>query len=620
MVIFLHGQCTSDSDVYLRWTQLPAALARSGYVVVVPKAPNINRPFDQVNLDHMEAVLNWMHSGWKYGGHLLRSPGPAIVGHSYGAVMGVKLAPRVGASAYVSLSGTWLDWNEEEFKILADHNVPSLFAWGGGNADARAHLDDPHIVPTLWSRIKSIKHKLVFEEAKHWDYLPSGDKPCLDEEPKGKCSLVPSLAADYAALFLSRYVPPAGAGIDGLIPPSLTVPTVVRTPLQDLFWSGHLQGVKSLPKAGEECHVTHEFENVPPYLFDRSAQYVTPDAASPPTAVVIPGLGVYNIAYRDTSGHLHELWRDGWWNTGTTDLTAYANAPKATGNPFAYVDTRRNTEILLYRDSSGTVRSLYWSTGAVGHDNLSGTAGSPAAAGDPVGYYDAAKDLHHIIYRSSNNHLHELWCEGIQPIQYGGDLTALASAPPAVGQPSAIVDGSGNNLVIYRSADGHIRSLFWTTGGVTQEDLSGFAGTPPAVGDPVAYYTADNDTVQIVYRANDGHLWELYSQGNAPVAGWDIMADLNAPPADSTPAAFYSASTNTKHVIYRSAGFLQSYLHEIVWTPGGGIRAHVDISTAYGTPLAHVPDQAAAFTVASSNTQHVTYRGADNHIYEVILR
>ena len=52
------------------------------------------------------------------------------------------------------------------------------------------------------------------------------------------------------------------------------------------------------------------------------------------------------------------------------------------------------------------MRSLYWSTGAVGHDNLSGTAGAPPAAGDPVGYYAAAADAHHVIYRTGDGHLH----------------------------------------------------------------------------------------------------------------------------------------------------------------------------------------------------------------------
>ncbi len=265
------------------------------------------------------------------------------------------------------------------------------------------------------------------------------------------------------------------------------------------------------------------------HLVDRTAEFDTPPAASPPTACVLPGLGVQNIAYRDTSGRLHELWRDAQGNTGTTNLTENAGAPKAVGTPFAYVDTSRNTEILLYRGGDGTVRSLYWSTGDVGHDDLGGTAGAPHAAADPVGYYAAAADTHHVIYRTSNRHLHELRWFGLAPVLYGGDLTALASAPPADGQPSAFVNGSGENIVIYRGGGNRIRSLYWTRQVPHTEDLSGYAGTPSATGDPVAYYTAHDDTHQIVYLGNDGHLWELYWQGLAPVVGWDLTAPSGAP-------------------------------------------------------------------------------------------
>jgi hypothetical protein len=349
------------------------------------------------------------------------------------------------------------------------------------------------------------------------------------------------------------------------------------------------------------------------YLVDRTEEFGTPPAESPPTACVIPGLGVHNIAYRDKDGQLHELWRDAQGATGTTDLTANAGAPPAMGNPFAYVDTSRNTEILLYRSSDGTVRSLYWSTGAVGHDNLGGTAGAPPAAADPVGYYAAAADTHHVIYRTSNRHLHELRWFGLAPVLYGGDLTALASAPVADGQPSAFVNGSGDNIVIYRGGSNHIRSLYWTTGAVAEEDLSGYAGTPKATGDPVAYYTAQDDTHQLVYLGEDGHLWELYWQGLAPVVGWDLTpSGAPAAPAGAL-AAFYSAGTNTKHVIYRSSN---NRLHEIWWTPGGGTPVHVDITSFYGAPPA--ADRPAAFAVEGPSMQHVAYRGTNQHIYEVV--
>lgn len=347
-------------------------------------------------------------------------------------------------------------------------------------------------------------------------------------------------------------------------------------------------------------------------LVDRSAEYRTPPAAGPPTACVIPGLGVHNIAYRDGSGQLHELWRDAQGVTGTTNLTANAGAPTAAGNPFAYADTSKNQEILLFRGSDGNVRSLYWSTGAVGHDDLSGTAGSPKAAGEPVGYYKPDADVHTVVYRTGDGHLHTLWWAGVEPVKYDGDYTAHASAPPAAGDPSAFVDADGVNIVVFRGSDGHIRDLYWSSGPVQHEDLSGFAGTPQAAGDPFGYFTPHDNTHQVVYPAVDGHVYELYWQGAAPVTGWDLSAPSGAPAPAGNLAAYYSAGTHTKHVMYRSAN---GDLHEIWWVPGGGTPAHANLTEFAGAPRA--ADRPAAFTVEGPNTQHVAFRGTDNDIHEM---
>jgi hypothetical protein len=274
------------------------------------------------------------------------------------------------------------------------------------------------------------------------------------------------------------------------------------------------------------------------HVVDRSAEYGTPPAAGAPTVCVIPGLGVHDIAYCDTSGHLHELWRDAQGGTGTTDLTDVGGAPTAVGNPFVYVDIR-NTKLLLYRDAHGTVQSLYWSTtGAVGHDNLSGTAGAPNAAGDPVGYYVPAADTNHVIYRTGDGNLHELYWIGVTPVNYGGNLTGGISAPRAAGDPTAFVNAAGTNIVVYRSVNGDILGLYWPEGPSAPafDNLSGVAGTPKAAGDPFGYYTAYNDTHQIVYRAGDGHIYELYWAGIEAVAGWDLMPPHAPPAPPSMPA------------------------------------------------------------------------------------
>jgi len=347
------------------------------------------------------------------------------------------------------------------------------------------------------------------------------------------------------------------------------------------------------------------------HLVDRSAQYGTPAADGAPTSVVIPGLGVHNINYRDTAGHLHELWRDSVGRTGTTDLSANANAPNAVGNPFAYVDPTTNSEILLFRGVDDNVHSLYWSLGPVGHDNLTGSVGAPKTAGNPVGWF-TADNYHHVAYRTSDGHLHELWWTGPSPVGHG-DLTSQASAPPAAGDPCAYVDTTrGVSIVVYHSNDGNIRSLYWSTGAVGVDDLSGFAQTPKAAGEPAAYYTPHDDTHQVVYRAANGHLYELNWVGVAPVAGWDLTAQSGAPVAASDPAAYYSVGTNTKHVYFRSS---DGGLHEIWWVPGT-TPAWGNLTEAYGAPPA--ADRPTAFTVEGPSTQHVAFRTTANHIDELI--
>lgn len=349
----------------------------------------------------------------------------------------------------------------------------------------------------------------------------------------------------------------------------------------------------------------------PRVLVDRSAQFGVPAASGMPTAVVIPGLGVHNVAFRDTSGRLHELWRDAQGLTGTSNLTALASAPTASGNPFAYVDTARNTEILLFRDGSGTVRSLYWSTGPVGMDNVSGTAGSPKASGDPVGYYTPATDTHHVVYRTGDGHLHVVFWIGLAPVQNGGSLTGALGAPKAQGTPAAFVGSGGFNIVPYRASDGRILSVYWKDGPSGLDDLSGTAGTPKAAGDPVAYHTAHDDTHAVTYVGEDGHVWELYWPGVAPVAGWSPTAAAGAPKASARVAAYYSIGTNRKHVVYRSG---DGRLHDVSWVPGGAPE-HLDLTAFAGAPKA--ADSPVAFTVEGPNTQHVAFRASDGHIWEI---
>lgn len=304
-----------------------------------------------------------------------------------------------------------------------------------------------------------------------------------------------------------------------------------------------------------------------------------------------------------------------------TDFTARTEPP--TGFPFPYVDTNRNTEIVLsVGGGPKSVWSTYFmrSTGELGSENLSHTAWAPSSNGQPVGYYNSAADIHHIIYADIDGHLHELFWHGFERVAYGGDLTATASAPIAHAYkgPSGFVNAHSDNIVIFTGTDGHIRSLYWKEGPnpVGHDDLSGVASTPVAAGDVFAYYTVHNDTHQVVYRAYNGHVYELFWRGVEPVRGWDLTERSRAPisAASSNLSAYYHAGY--KHVIYAADG---GHLHDIMWAPGTE-PIQVDLTEAFRLP--HSGAGPVAFTVERTNTQHVVFLHAHepghNRIYELI--
>lgn len=349
------------------------------------------------------------------------------------------------------------------------------------------------------------------------------------------------------------------------------------------------------------------------HLIDRTATSGARSAAGQPCALVLSGDGIENVAYRDATGHMNELWRSPRGH-GTTDLTANAHAPAAQGNPSTYFDPADNQVVLIFRGTDDHVRSLYWMFGAVGHDDLTGAINAPAASGDPAGWFSTHDGFHHVVYRSASNHLHELWWQGQGGVGHG-DLTAQAQAVPAAGDPWPYYDSvRSTNIVAFRGTDRHIRSLYWGPGvALGQDDLSGTAGTPLAAGDPFAWFTAVDDTHRVVYRASNGHLHELAWVNVAPVQGRDLTALSGAPSAVGNVSGGYNPADNTQHVIFRSSG---GRLHELWYFLGETAVHHVDLTAAYDAPPA--ADRPMYYASVRAPNQHVAYRGRNGHIYELL--
>jgi hypothetical protein len=265
LVIFLHGSC-SEENHYLKWDLVPMELARSGYVVAVPDFSN-EPPFsglDNPDVAKMEQIVHWVRQSWPNAGNLMPAPMTAVVGHSWGALLGASLAVVLQAqgsvSAYAGLSGGWLEWPSLPPRPLSRLDMAAMFMWGTGSSDIFARLEGG--ADLIWQETPGATHKVVFRGGEHWDYLRQGTTTCADFN--GPCTLMRSLAADFLTTFLSHYMPPQKwLLLNATIPHSLIPPPLNLTPEQEFFAGGHLAGFAEIGSS-EICSFTHTWR-LPPF-------------------------------------------------------------------------------------------------------------------------------------------------------------------------------------------------------------------------------------------------------------------------------------------------------------------------------------------------------------------
>jgi dipeptidyl aminopeptidase/acylaminoacyl peptidase len=83
LILFAHGHC-DESEHYKKWYLLPAQLARSGYVVVVPELPGIAiHPSneDHPALQRMVDIVSWIREYWEHRNNLLPAQSTGVAGH-----------------------------------------------------------------------------------------------------------------------------------------------------------------------------------------------------------------------------------------------------------------------------------------------------------------------------------------------------------------------------------------------------------------------------------------------------------------------------------------------------------------------------------------------------------
>ncbi len=255
VVLFLHGAepcdlpVPHDPDYYKRWADLPASLARSGYVVLVP-AHSQNKPTGGAEVPFVSSFIDWARNVWEHAESLDPRPDAlAVAGHSFGGVLTGRLAQsRNDVSAFVSLSGAFGTLARDDMlDVLGSLRKPTFFMW----SDTATGFENENLdVLQAWDTLRCQRYGCVFDGG-HFDYIRLLGSDC-GEQP-GACHLTKAVAADLATLFLARTLPVAGSPTR--MPFDLTLPLVAPlSPTQQTYAAGHLGGIRLLEEtANRDC-------------------------------------------------------------------------------------------------------------------------------------------------------------------------------------------------------------------------------------------------------------------------------------------------------------------------------------------------------------------------------
>lgn len=271
LVLFLHGRPPCDGTqpganvgYFRRWTAIPAALAKSGYVVVVPSHDAGLEP-TQERVAQMLRVIDWVRDvqvalpgaarervtrpafgGWE-DAEFVDQQRSAIIGHSWGALLAAGVAAaRPSISSFVSLDGGFVELPDPQ-PLLETIPGAKLFFWtrqgGFGNL----------IGLGVWDSVATPKHAAEYP-GEHFDFLP---RTLGCDAARGGCALIEAVAADLCALFIARHTPVGSAAPP--IPVSLDPPDVTLTGAQLFFGANNLDGLQRFATEAD-CSMTLQWE------------------------------------------------------------------------------------------------------------------------------------------------------------------------------------------------------------------------------------------------------------------------------------------------------------------------------------------------------------------------
>jgi hypothetical protein len=135
-----------------------------------------------------------------------------------------------------------------------------------------------------------------------------------------------------------------------------------------------------------------------------------------PTSVFDPTGSALHVLYRGSDSHIHELGlQTGVWQD--TDLTIAASAPaNAAGSPTSFLEPTGPAYQVFYRGSDSHIHQLQGNSGIWQHTDPITAAGAPAnATGNPTSFLIRVESVflsiqyQYVFYRGSDGHIHGLW-------------------------------------------------------------------------------------------------------------------------------------------------------------------------------------------------------------------
>lgn len=351
--------------------------------------------------------------------------------------------------------------------------------------------------------------------------------------------------------------------------------------------------------------------------------------------------GTEHVVYRSANDNIIMLWSSNGADWYHMNLTEKLKAPRASGDPTGYAWEKDGTLHVVYRDSDNRhVNELWSSDGVKWHDkdlNVDASAVKfPMELGTPSGYAWEKDGTEHVVYRGAEDgkpmdRIHELWRYGGGGVNWNHRaILAETKAPPADSDPSGFAwEKDGTEHVVYRGIikdsngnviNHHICELnYGKTGGNWDfTDLTARAqstGADAVYYDPSGYVWEIDSSEHVVYRGADDHIHELSSSGGSDWVHKDLNKDINAPLTSSDPSGYVwdgdGICPPEENVVYRG---VDNHIYELR-SSNGEDWYYIDLTDKAEAPLAS--GNPSGYAWEKDSTEHVIYRGVDDHIYEL---